>query len=155
MVFMKRWVLILPLILSYSYQPRISNDLETLDKVFAKPEFDIEIQHRGCFGGSEDHFNITLTDNGYLLKYKKTGKSHLVSKKNIDSLKAYLKGRIGRTDNGFCTTSEYIRVGTFRNSVDYKHSHCPDRANDILNNILDYHALILESRLQELDEPKP
>lgn len=67
-------LLMLTVVMSTSCKPRIDNSPETLEKVFAMPDFDIEIRSSGCFGGSEDHFVVKLEDDGYLLKSKRTGK---------------------------------------------------------------------------------
>ncbi|MCE7992942.1 MAG: hypothetical protein HEP71_13215 [Roseivirga sp.] len=120
-----------------------------MDKVFAKSAFDIEIQQWGCFGGSKEHFELTLEDDRYLLKSKSTGKSHLVSKTKIDSLKVYLKTRIGTKSNGGCTSSEYLRVGTLLHSVDYEHNYCDGMEATILNDLLNYHELIFENETEE------
>lgn len=125
-----------------SCSPRVENDLNTLDKIFAMSDFDIEIQHWGCFGRNKEHFTVKLNSNGYLLLSKRTGKSHLVTKIKMDSLKNYLKTKIGKEDYGGCTSSEYIRLGTLFNSVDYEHSHCNGIEATIINDLLNYCKLI-------------
>ncbi|WP_132065950.1 hypothetical protein [Aquimarina spinulae] len=139
---MKKLILILIIGLIYSCKPRIKNNPETLEKVFAMSDFDIEIQNWGCFGGSEEHFNVTVKNNGFLLKSKRTGKSHLVSKIKMDSLKNYLKTKIGKENYGGCTSSEYIRIGSLFNSVDYQHSYCSGIEATMINDLLNYYELI-------------
>ncbi len=145
---MKKLFLILVLELICSCQPRIENNSETLEKVFAMSDFDIKIQHWGCLGGSEEDFDVTLKNNGFLLESKKTGKNHLVSKIKMDSLKNYLKTKIGKEDYGGCTGHEYIRIGTVFNSIDYEHSHCDGTESTIINDLLGYHDLISENETE-------
>lgn len=104
--------------------------------------FDIEIQSWGCFGVSEEHFSVDLKNNGYLLRSKSTGKSHLLAKTKMDSLKAFLKTKIGKEDYGGCTTITYIRIGSLFNSIDYKHSHCSGIEATMITNLLNYTKLI-------------
>lgn len=132
-----------------SCEPRIENNPETLDKVFAMSDFDIEIQTWGCFGGSEENFTVELKNDGYLLQSKRTGKSHLVEKFKMDSLKNYLKTKIGKEDYGGCTYSEYIRLGSQFNSVDYKHNHCSGIEATMINDLLNYYELISENEVEE------
>ena len=139
-------MLILIIGLIFSCQPKIDNNPKTLEIIFAKSDFEIEIRNRGCFGGSEESFDVTLKNNGFLLKSKKTGKSRLVSKIKMDSLKKYLKTKIGKEDYGGCTGHEYIRVGTFFNSVDYEHSHCSGIEATMINDLLNYYDLISENK---------
>lgn len=146
---MKKLTLLLILGIIYSCQPRIKNDSETLEKVFGMSDFDIEIQNWGCFGGSEEHFHVTLRNDGYLLKSKRTGKSHLVSKIKMDSLKNYLKTKIGKKDHGGCTSSEYIRIGSLFNSVDYRHNYCSGIEATMIDDLLNYYELISEFDLEE------
>lgn len=127
-------------------QPRINNDIETLEKVFSRSNFDIEIQHWGCFGGNSELFNVSKRENGYLLKSVRTRKGHLVSQNQIDSLKGYLRMKIGRGDEGGCTSSEYIRVGTMFNSVNYNHSHCSGIEAIMIQNLLNYEDLLRGDR---------
>lgn len=121
---MKKLFLIILITLIYSCQPRIKNDTETFEKVFSMRSFDIEIQNGGCFGGSEEYFTVRKKDNTYLIKSKRTGRSNLVSQVKMDSLKVYLKSKIGKKEYGGCTSSEYIRIGSHFNSIDYRHSFC-------------------------------
>ena len=147
---MKKLILIILTVgLISSCEPRIENNSETLDKVFAMSDFDIEIQNWGCFGGSEEHFTVELKNDGYLLESKRTGKSHLVAKIKMDSLKSYLKTKIGKEDYGGCTSSEYIRIGSLFNSVDYEHSHCSGIEATMINDLLNHYELISENETEE------
>ncbi|CAL2103843.1 conserved hypothetical protein [Tenacibaculum sp. 190130A14a] len=136
-------------ILFYSCQPRIKNNTETLEKVFNMTSFQIEIKNWGCFHNSEEHFIVTLKSDEYLLKSKKTGESHMVSKVNMDSLKNYLKAKIGKEDYGGCSSSEYIRIGSLFNSIDYEHSHCSGIEATIINDLLNYSELTIQNRIDE------
>ncbi len=107
-------------------------------------DFDIEIQNWGCFGGSEEYFTVRIKDNKYHLTSKRTGKSHLVLQVKMDSLKNYLKSKIGKKEYGGCTSSQYIRIGTLFNSVDYQHSFCSGIESTIINDLLNYYELISE-----------
>ncbi|MGD1841052.1 MAG: hypothetical protein ACFB0B_09170 [Thermonemataceae bacterium] len=147
---MKKLILALLIVgLISSCEPRIENNSETLDKVFAMSNFDIEIQNWGCFGGSEEHFTVQLKNDGYLLQSKRTGKSHLLTKNKMDSLKNYLKTKIGKEDYGGCTSSEYIRLGSVFNSVDYEHNHCGGIEATRINDLLNYHELISDNEAEE------
>lgn len=84
---MKKLLLIILIASIYSCEPRINNDAETFEKVFSMSDFDIEIQNWGCFGGSKNYFTVKKKNNEYLLKSNKTGKSHLITKVKMDSLK--------------------------------------------------------------------
>ena len=112
-------------------------------------DFDIEIQNWGCFGGSEDYFTVKKKNNEYLLKSNKTGKSHLITKVKMDSLKNYLKVKIGKDEYGGCTSSEYIRIGSFFNSIDYRHSFCSGNEATMINDLLNYYELISEEETEE------
>ena len=143
---MKKLFLIILIALIYSCEPRIKNDVETFEKVFSMSDFDIEIQNWGCFGGSEEYFAVNKKDNEYILKSKRTGKSHLVSQVKMDSLKNYLKSKIGKEEYGGCTSSEYIRIGTHFNSIDYQHSFCSGIEATMINDLLNYYELISEEK---------
>ena len=130
-------------------QPRIVNTSENLNQIFAMSEFDIEIQNWGCFGGGIEHFQVELENDGYIIKSKSTGKSQLISKIKIDSLKNYLKTKIGMNEYGGCTTNEYIRVGTFWNSVDYRHSFCSGIESTMINDLLNYYTLVSSNETNE------
>lgn len=138
---MKRLILGLSLVLLYSCEPEIKNDAETLEKIFSMSDFEIEIRHSGCFGDSKEHFSVVKKEEGFLLTSESSGKSHLIPKAKIDSLKNYLKPRIGKEDFGGCTTSEYIRVGTHFSAIDYQHSFCTGFASTIINDLLKYQDL--------------
>jgi len=141
--------IILTIVLISSCQPRIENNPETLEIVFAMSDFDIEIQNWGCIGKSEENFVVELKNDGYLLKSKRTGKSHLVKKIKMDSLKNYLKTKIGKKDYGGCTSSEYVRIGSILNSVDFEHSHCSGIEATAINDILNYYELISKNETDE------
>ncbi|KAB1158820.1 hypothetical protein F7018_06860 [Tenacibaculum aiptasiae] len=148
---MKKLILILLTVgLILSCKPRIENNSKTLDKVFAMSSFDIEIHNWGCFSQSKEHFTVELKNEGYLLQSKRTGKSHLVSKIKMDSLKNFLKTRIGKEDYGGCTSSEYIRLGSIFNSVDYEHSHCSGIEATMINDLLNYYELISENEFKSI-----
>ncbi|MFI2742737.1 hypothetical protein ACG2LH_08360 [Zhouia sp. PK063] len=132
-----------------SCEPRIENNSETLEKVFAMSDFDIEIHNWGCFHRSEEHFTVELKSDGYLLESKRTGKSYIVTKTKMNSLKSYLKTKIGKKDYGGCTSSEYIRIGSLFNSVDYEHSHCSGIVATMINDLLNYYELISENETAE------
>ena len=108
--------------------------------------FDIEIRTSGCFHGSQEYFSVDKKKNGYLLKSKRTGKSHLVEIKKIDALKNYLKMKIGKEDFGGCTSSEYIRIGTLFNSIDYEHNHCSGIEATMINDLLNYYELVSDDQ---------
>lgn len=135
-------ILILLILLSFSCEPRIKNDTETLDKVFAMSDFDIEIQTSGCFHGSEEFFSVHKKDDGFLLKSKKTNRSHLITK--MDSLKDFLKTKIGKETSGGCTSSQYIRIGSTFNSIDYAHRQCSGIEATLINDLLNYRELTSE-----------
>lgn len=146
---MRKLVLILLITLNYSCEPRITNDPETLEKVFAMSSFDIEIKSYGCFHGSEEKFSVNKKNDGFLLKSKRTNKSHLVLKSKMDSLKGFLKDRIGKETSGGCTLSEYLRIGTVLNSIDYEHRHCSGIEATIINDLLNYRELIYEEETEK------
>ncbi|WMJ73750.1 hypothetical protein RCC89_11340 [Cytophagaceae bacterium ABcell3] len=146
---MKKLFLIILLAFLYSCEPRIKNDTETFEKVFSMSEFDIEIQNWGCFGGTADYFTVKKKNNEYILKSKETGKSHLISQAKMDSLKNYLEAKIGKDEYGGCTSSEYIRVGSFFYSVDYHHSFCSGIEATMINNLLNYRKLISKEEKDE------
>lgn len=149
-IHMKKLVLIILIAgISSSCEPRIDNTPETFDKVFAMTDFDIEIQNWGCFGGSVEHFTVELKNDGYLLLSERTGKSHIVSKIKMDSLKRYLKTKIGKKDYGGCTSSQYIRMGSLFNSVDYEHSYCSGIEATIIDDLLNYYELISENKTDQ------
>lgn len=141
---MRKLILFICIVISYSCEPRIKNDSETLEKVFSMSNFDIEIRTSGCFHGSEEYFSVNKNKDGFLLKSKKTNKSHLVTITEMDSLKDFLKNKIGKEISGGCTSSEYIRIGTTFNSVDFKHRHCSGIEATIINDLLNYYELISE-----------
>ena len=140
---MKKLFLIISIGLIYSCLPGIKNNPETLEKVFSMSDFDI--QNWGCFGGSEEYFSVSRKNDEYLLKSKRTGRSHWVPNVKMDSLKDYLKTKIGKEDYGGCTSSEYIRIGSLFNSIDYKHSFCSGVEATMINDLLNYHDLIHEN----------
>jgi hypothetical protein len=141
---MRKLLLIILIALNYSCEPKVKNDSETLEKVFAMSNFDIEIRTSGCFHGSEDYFTVDKENDGYILKSKKTNKSHLISYAKMDSLKDFLKNKIGKEITGGCTSSEYIRIGTIFNSIDYAHRHCSGIEGTILKDLLNYRELLEE-----------
>ncbi|MGB3591919.1 MAG: hypothetical protein WBA16_09585 [Nonlabens sp.] len=144
---MKKLFLLLLIALIYSCKPRIKNDVETFEKVFSMTNFDIEIQNWGCFGGSEEYFTVHKTNNEYLIKSKRTGKSHLVSQVKMNTLKDYLRSKIGKEEYGGCTSSEYIRIGSHFDSIDYQHRFCSGVNATIINDLLNYHELISKKKL--------
>ncbi|WP_196888276.1 hypothetical protein [Aureivirga sp. CE67] len=64
-------------------------------------------------------------------------------------MKSYLKTKIGKDDYGGCTSSEYIRIGSLFNSVDYEHSHCSGIEATMINDLLNYYELISENETEE------
>jgi hypothetical protein len=146
---MKKLILILSIVSFYACKPIIKNNVRTLEKVFAMTEFEMEIQNWGCFGGSSELFSVKKENKNFLLKSLRTGKSHLVANDKMDSLKNYLKPRIGKEGNGGCTSSQHIRVGSFFNSVYYEHTHCSGMEATIINDLLNYRNLVLENELDE------
>ncbi len=149
------WFLILLIAVLFSCKPRIKNDSETLKKVFSMSDFNIEILNQGCLTGTSiDYFSVKKKDNGFILKSNKTSRSHFVSQINMDSLKNYLKTKIGKEVSGGCTSSEYIRIGTLFNSVDYEHRHCSGIEATIINDLLNYYELIYETETSEVENEK-
>jgi len=139
---MKKLILLLLISVLYSCQPRIDNNPETLEKVFAMSKFDIVIYSSGCFGGSRYKFSLAKQKDGYLLKSKTTGDSHLVSQSNMTELKQYLATKIGKDEYGGCTSKEYIWLGSFFHSVDYSHTYCGGKEATIFNELLNYKKLL-------------
>ena len=146
---MKKLTLLLCCLGLLSCTPSPVNTPETLEKVFAKDEFEIEVHQVGCFFGGTESFTLELKPNGYLLQSDRTRKSHLVEASKIDSLKNFLKPRIGQEENGYCTLSQYIRIGTFFHSVDYMHNHCSGIEATFLNDFLKYEELITDTENKE------
>tara|TARA_R110002073_G_scaffold313380_3_gene485306 strand:+ start:16589 stop:17026 length:438 start_codon:yes stop_codon:yes gene_type:complete len=136
-----KFLLIILSILFLSCEPRIKNNIDTLDKVFEKSEIDMQISNWGCFGGSDELFTLKKIDKGYLLKSKRTSKSLVLTNGKRDSLYHYMKNRMGKVNEYYCTSSQYIRIGDFFNSVDYKHNDCSEE-REMLNKILGYYELI-------------
>lgn len=81
------------MVLNYSCESIVKNDFNTLEKVFAMSDFDIEIIISGCFNESEYYFTVNKEHDGYILKSNKTKKSHLISYAKMDSLKDLLKNK--------------------------------------------------------------
>lgn len=140
------WFLALLITLLYSCQPRIKNDLKTLDKVFNMTEFDIEIIDHSCLTGSnKEYFSVKKIDSGFIIKSNKTSKSHFVQQVKMDTLKKFLKAKIDKEISGGCTSGQYIRIGTWINSIDYEHRHCGSKEARIINDLLNYYELINET----------
>jgi hypothetical protein len=141
---MKNYIILLLILLINSCQikPRINNEIETLEKVFSRNKFDIEIQRWGCFGGNVELFNVSKDEKGYLLRSVRTKRSHVVFQNQIDSLKCYLKDKIGKYDEGICTYTESITIGTVFNSITYCHSRCSGIEATIIDDLLHYSDLI-------------
>ena len=118
----------------------IKNDVDTLDKIFRKSEFNMEIESTGCFGGTKEDFRLERNSKGFLLTSVSTKKSHVVPQNKMDSLKDYLKSRIGTKDLGNCTVTTYVRIGTFFNSIDFTHSDCGESSG--VDEFLNYLDLI-------------
>ncbi|MBO0593970.1 hypothetical protein I2486_21430 [Cellulophaga sp. E16_2] len=113
-------------------------------------DFDIEVQNEGCFGGSTDLFSVVKKENGfYYLKSNKTKKGHLVSGIKMNSLKNFLKTRIGKNEYGGCTVRQYIRIGSRFNSIDYENSFCSGIEATIINDLLNYYSLISDVSTSE------
>jgi len=138
----KMRLLIITLLLFFTAcHPKIQNDVETLDKVFAMQNFDLQIINGGCFGTDEYLFKVSKTEKGYMLTSQKSEKSHLISEEKMKAFKAYLKPRIGTNAYGGCTSHFYIRVGTIFNSVEYTHSFCSGPEAFMCDSLLNYKAL--------------
>lgn len=120
----------------------IKNDVDTLEKIFEKSEFNFEFEYAGCFGKTMEHFTVKKSEMGYLLRSERTKKSHKVSRDKMDSLKNYLKTKIGTKDLGNCTTITNVRIGTFFNSIDYTHSNCGGSEVPRIDDFLNYSDLI-------------
>lgn len=125
-----------------SCQPRIKNDIKTVDGIFKMSSFEIEIIHLGCFHYSKELLDISKTETTYLIKSRRTGKSNMLPQVKIDSLKEHLYTRIGKENYGGCTSGQYVRVGTFFSSVEYEHNYCTGLEAKMLNNLLNYYELI-------------
>jgi len=67
--------LVIIIVLFSFCQPKVTNNIEALDRIFNMIEFKIEIQNWGCFGGSKELFEISKAGNEYLLKSKTTKKA--------------------------------------------------------------------------------
>ena len=140
MLFKRIIALLLVSFLIYSCKPRIKNDTATLEEVFQLSKLDVVIHVKGCFSNDKEYFILSKKGVDYILKSKKTNRSHPIPKFKIDSLKNYLKNNISKNDWGGCSISEYIRIGSFFNSIDYEDSSC----NGVIANLLDYDNLIKE-----------
>ena len=128
-------------LINFSCEPIIRNDQQTLNEIFNRQEFDIEIATTSCFSGGTELFRLFKKENGYLLVSMETGKNHVVPQVKIDSLKSFMSTRIGTYYNIGCTISEQVRIGSFLSSVDFKHSSCSGEAT-AMNDFLDYYRLI-------------
>jgi hypothetical protein len=137
---MTKPILIFLVALLSSCEPMIKNDVDTLDEIFSNSEFNMKIESSGCFGGTEEDFTLERKSEGFVLTSESTKKSHLVPKIEMDSLKDYLKSKIGTKSLGNCTVTTYVRIGTFFNSIDFKHSYC-GKSNGV-DKFLNYNDLI-------------
>ena len=149
MISMKKSCLIILISLLYSCQTSIDDNSSSFERVFAQSYIDIKIELRGCFHHAEEYFSAQKRDDGYLIKSKRTGRSHLISKLKMDSLKAFLKPRIGKDVNGGCSSSQYIRIGLPIDSIEYRHSYCMGTEARTINNLLNYRELIEEEMYYE------
>lgn len=134
------FIVLIPVLIACN--PIINNNEQTLDQIFARSSFDIEIQSYGCFGGDTQLLHLTKEDNGYLVEVQSTGRSHLIAADKVDSLRLYLKPRIGKKEGAGCTTYENIRIGTLFSSVDYEHNYCSGKEATFMNDLLGYHQLV-------------
>ncbi len=148
-MYMKKLYIITLLALLYSCQSSIDSDNNSLERVFAQSYFDIRIENRGCFHHNITYLSAQKKEEGYLIKDKTTGRSHIISKDKIDSLKTFLKPRIGKNVNGGCSSSQFIRIGLPIDSIEYKHSYCMGVEARTMNNLLNYRELIGEEMYYE------
>jgi hypothetical protein len=103
-----------------SCEPKVQNDLETIDYLFSNEKFDVEIGVYGCFGGGTDSFEMERKEYGYLFTSKKYKFQKLIKPREIDSLKMFLRKLI-KTDSTSlllrCTSTTYFRVNTFSKAI--------------------------------------
>lgn len=122
-------------------QPVITNDIETLTKVFAMEKFNIEIGRYGCFGGETDLYELEKIDSKYKLTYLKSKNSIIVESKSIDSLKNFMKARLTTPNKtAICTGSMYFRAGNLQHSIDFTDESCQDW--EIINETINFDKLI-------------
>lgn len=130
-----------------SCHPRIKNDQETLEKIFAMHRFDIEFHTQGSFGNGKERLTLTKKNDHYVLKSVSTGKEHRIETSTVDSLSNFLKPRIGKFLGGGCTIQSSVRVGTYWNSVDYHHSYCGGIEVTTLSDLLGFDELLYQEDL--------
>ena len=138
---MKKLTFLLFIIVGFSCDPVVDNSPENIDRVFDQSSFEIEIREYGCFTYYEEYFEVSRLNDGYKMISKTTGKSQIIPKMAMDSLKNYLKVNIGTDNQSICTFDEYIRVGSFFNSIDHHHFVCGSPNEMLLNTLLNYHQL--------------
>ena len=140
---MKKIIFILVILVFFGcnpkrWEPKIQNDQETLDKIFALENFNIEITRYGDFGGQTDNFELKKYEDNYLLISKETEKSNIIESAKFDSLKVYMSKRMGmKRKIDLCSLIFYVKAGDDISAVDYMDTSCGEDW-DILNGILKF-----------------
>jgi len=107
----------------FGCKPNITNNTKTLDKVFSKEKIKIVIKSQGCFSYGNYKFTLKKENNDYKLCYKKWKLN--VKSDSVKSFKQFLFNTFNSKPDGSCTNIDYVKVGNYFNSVDYKENSCP------------------------------
>lgn len=84
---LKIWSTVFLFMIVFGCEPTIRNDQQTLNEIFTKKSFDIEIKTSGCFASGTDLLRLYKLKSGYLLVAVQTGKSSVVPADKIVALK--------------------------------------------------------------------
>jgi len=123
-------------ILVYGCKPKISNNAETLNKIFLKENIKVRIYIQGCFKSENYYFKLKKENSDYNLFYKKWKLN--VKSDSVVSFKKLLLKKFNTKEQNMCTSTTYIKIGNYFNAVDYESRSCSDN----LLNIIPFYKLI-------------